>query len=234
MQKKSNKKSGVSISELSKRLAKKTPVNTPKIDVDKMHIKNALSQVKIPKQKVEKKTPAKKKGGLKVSDKTMENPDLKNLQLPDIYIAFTQWFAIPKDLRNLKTQKEFAKAYGVSEDTLSKWRQRPNFWKTTETSVKSHFQELISDGLQAMYNKSIIRKGDPRAMTVFLQYVANFNPKTIVELPPAPENQIPTGDVNELTSELKKSGLAILKEANKKLLDKFVEQADEVDELGDL
>ena len=53
--------------------------------------------------------------------------------LPDVrripeFFQFAAWCATPQWDRECKTQKEFAEQIRVDEDTLTSWKNNPNFW----------------------------------------------------------------------------------------------------------
>ncbi len=84
------------------------------------------------------------------------------------FFKFVNWFATPKQYRQPKNQKEFAKQIGVSQDTLTDWKQHPKFWPLVYNSTSQWVKERIPDVMGGLYNRAI-KKGDPRAVEMFLR-----------------------------------------------------------------
>jgi hypothetical protein len=66
---------------------------------------------------------------------------------PEVFEAFSEWMAYPKQARDPKTQVEFSKKYEVNEGTLSDYKKKPEFWKKVENNklkLQWEIEEAIS------------------------------------------------------------------------------------------
>jgi hypothetical protein len=84
----------------------------------------------------------------------MQNKALKLAE----YFIFVDWYAKPRFLREPATQQLFSDAYGVSHDTLARWKKDPEFNDDVLRATKSWMDEHIGDVLAATYQSAI--KGD--------------------------------------------------------------------------
>ncbi len=48
---------------------------------------------------------------------------------PEVYQAFSEWMCYPKSAREPKNQGQFAKLHEISPNSLSAYKQKPEFWK---------------------------------------------------------------------------------------------------------
>jgi hypothetical protein len=91
----------------------------------------------------------------------------KGVKLETEFREFARFYATPRSLRDAKTQGDFAKKFGVSQDTLSDWKQRPEFWHAVETEMRSRESELRPDVLLVIRHKAL--QGDLKAADVWLK-----------------------------------------------------------------
>jgi hypothetical protein len=97
------------------------------------------------------------------------------------YNDFVLWIAMPKSLRNPKTQRELALRFGIGEDTLSDWKNLDGFWVEVEALRKTWGRERTPNVLLALYNR-IIRTGEASAVRLWYEIVEDkkFNEKDVV------------------------------------------------------
>jgi hypothetical protein len=62
--------------------------------------------------------------------------DLNGLKHQMEYLDFITWIATPSALRFPKTQRELSRKFGVGQDTLSEWKNRPRFWTSVAEKRK--------------------------------------------------------------------------------------------------
>lgn len=93
------------------------------------------------------------------------------------FLRFAQWFAAPQGSREQKTQKEFALAIGVDQDTLTDWKHNQCFWPITQHFINNWVKERIPDVINSLY-RNVCNKGKAREVEAFLR-LAEFgtNPK---------------------------------------------------------
>lgn len=101
---------------------------------------------------LKKKIPSKQK---RVYRKTSKK---KALTKPDVFKEFILWISPPEPLRKPKTQGQFGKKFKVSEQTLSAWKQRDDFWAEVEKEWKKWGKGKTSNVVFAFYNKLISDK----------------------------------------------------------------------------
>ncbi len=85
------------------------------------------------------------------SDSSLVIPDIN--RLPE-FIGFTRWFATPRLFREPETQKQFAEAVGVCEDTLTDWKQHPRFWPLVQQAMSEWMKDRIPDVIGGLYLKT--------------------------------------------------------------------------------
>jgi len=94
------------------------------------------------------------------------------IKLTREYEEFVRFCATPRVLREIKTQREFAKKFGVSEDTLTDWKKTPRFPERIRQIILEHEQEKLPDVIDALRGKAM--EGDPSAVRLWLQYVGEI------------------------------------------------------------
>lgn len=98
-----------------------------------------------------------------------------SIKLMREFTEFVQFCATPRVLREIKTQREFAKKFGVSEDTLTDWKRTPGFLDMVRQLILKREQEGLSDVIEALHRKA--KSGDPGAIRLWLQYVGELQTK---------------------------------------------------------
>lgn len=63
---------------------------------------------------------------------------------PEVFDAFSEWMAWPKSSRKPKNQQEFAILHEISPDSLSSYKQKPEFWEKVEEK-KEKIKSQIED-----------------------------------------------------------------------------------------
>ena len=82
-------------------------------------------------------------------------------------LRFQEWLALPKRLREPKTQRELAKVIGVGEDTLSDWKRFDGFVDAVNVIARRYLKESMPAILDAIATKAT--KGDMPAAKLALQ-----------------------------------------------------------------
>ena len=97
------------------------------------------------------------------------NPDSRE----DVRSLFVEWLALPEELRDPRTQKEFGKRYGISQQTLSSWK--------TNKKVHARVLEMVGANILCdfadymSYLKKMAAKGDIAAIKVYLGFVHGWS-----------------------------------------------------------
>lgn len=74
-------------------------------------------------------------------------------KLPE-FLKFTEWYATPRYLREIKTQKEFAVSIGVCEDTLTDWKRNPKFTFFVQKNISGWVKDRIPEVINSLYEKA--------------------------------------------------------------------------------
>ena len=96
----------------------------------------------------------------------------------DIYTNFILWFAMPTPERmqlGIDNQTQFAKYYNISERSLTRWKDRPDFEDRVDKIQLMWGKEKTADVIQGIYRAAV--KGNPMSQLLWLQYFKKFNPK---------------------------------------------------------
>lgn len=114
-----------------------------------------------------------------VISKKPTRPHAKSGQLPPggkkdaERLQFTEWLALPSEMRKPKHQGELAKQLGVDSGTLSDWKRSPDLWdqvrKLVDEGVKEHHADVISATVKAA------KCGNIQAQNLYLEYIQNWS-----------------------------------------------------------
>jgi hypothetical protein len=74
-------------------------------------------------------------------------------KLPE-FLKFTEWYSTPRDLREVKTQKEFASSVGVCEDTLTDWKHHPKFAFYVQKNISGWIKDRIPEVINSLYEQA--------------------------------------------------------------------------------
>lgn len=182
-----------------------------------------------------KETPTSKREGNKLANQTdnKEPVEIRELRKPTTYLLFIDWLAQPEGLRQPASQKAFADKYKVDEDTLTRWKQRPNFWTLHENRVRAQWREKTGLAVNALF-ANLLRKGSAKEFMAFVQYINLFNPKIVVENPDDFKEYDPA-QLEEMAKAMRNAGLAGVTAEHQKMAEVFNDLAieDEDDDDSD-
>ncbi|MEK7106958.1 MAG: hypothetical protein AAB899_02125, partial [Patescibacteria group bacterium] len=87
-----------------------------------------------------------------------------------LLLEFVRWFTSPRSLRRTRglpeTQREWAVAMGVHQNTLTRWKQLPHFWDEVSFHRKDEFRRYTSDVYYALVKKAL-KEGGAREVELF-------------------------------------------------------------------
>ena len=112
-----------------------------------------------------------------MSGEILKTPKKKALSRPKTYKEFIKWIAIPEPLRELKKQGDFAREFGVGEDTLSAWKKRDDFWKAVEVEWRQWGKIKTSNVIARFYTKVIGKEATTADIKLWLQYFLDWSEK---------------------------------------------------------
>ena len=82
---------------------------------------------------------------------------------------FIDWLALPKALRQPRTQKELCQQFGVGEGTLSEWKRLPGFRDEVARTAREFMKDDVADVLAAI--RTHAKKGNVPHINMFLAMV---------------------------------------------------------------
>ena len=95
-----------------------------------------------------------------------------------VYNEFVIWYSMPlneKEKCGIETMGQFSQYYKVSKDTLTNWKNRPDFQARTDKLIMDMGHAKTADVVQGMYKAAV--KGNPMSQMLWLQFFKKFNPK---------------------------------------------------------
>ena len=111
-----------------------------------------------------------------MSESNPKNPKTKALVKPLVFNEFAKWMAIPEPFRDIKTQGEFAKKFGVHQDTLSDWKKKDSFWKIVEGEWRHWGRQKTTNVIAKFYNMTM-KEGKTSDIKLWLQYFLDWSEK---------------------------------------------------------
>ena len=102
--------------------------------------------------------------------------ETKALSKPDVFREFVLWMALPASPKDKGTQGDFAKKFGVSPDTLSDWKKRPQLWDAIEKELNKWGKEKTTNVIAKFYNK-IISEGTTSDFKLWFQFFLGWSEK---------------------------------------------------------
>ena len=111
-----------------------------------------------------------------MSDNGLKTLKRKALVNPKKFNEFAKWMAVPEPLRELKTQGEFSERFKVSEQTLSAWKGRDEFWKLVEIEWR-HFGRTKTSNVIAKFYNMTMKEGKTSDIKLWLQYFLDWSEK---------------------------------------------------------
>lgn len=110
----------------------------------------------------------------------------RGLEYVSTYDEFILWFALPRHEKismGLETQKAFAADQHLSERTLNRWKDRPDFLPRIKALRDKWAKERGSDVVAAIYRSAINTKSPaaPAAQKLWMQIFEGFSEKSQVE-----------------------------------------------------
>ncbi|KKU22508.1 MAG: hypothetical protein UX31_C0001G0026 [Candidatus Nomurabacteria bacterium GW2011_GWA1_46_11] len=103
------------------------------------------------------------------------------------YQQYIEWMALPIKEREPKTQKELAVQFGLSEWTLSQWKDRQGFWPAVEGVRKNWGKSKTPEVLSSLYRKALT--GNAAEVKLWLQYMEGYSEKV--------KSEVTTNDITD-------------------------------------
>lgn len=108
------------------------------------------------------------------------NPETGEWVFPPKVSAYVEWACTPKALRQIKTINEYCRSTGTSEASLAAWRRDSRVRDAIRERLRDFnvSEERIQEVIDALWLSAT--QGDVNAAKTYLQYVADFMPKSKV------------------------------------------------------
>ncbi|MFA5368935.1 MAG: hypothetical protein WC303_02920 [Candidatus Paceibacterota bacterium] len=140
---------------------------------------------------------------MKDTPNNSKNNGLRGLKHQMEYLDFITWISTPSTIRIPKTQQELSKQFRVGQDTLSEWKNRPEFWKRVAKKRKQWGQERTPDVVMSLYNK-ILKDGNATEVKLWFQYFEEWSEKiNTIEQPQRRYQNLTNAELIELKQKLK-------------------------------
>jgi hypothetical protein len=94
---------------------------------------------------------------------------LSDIKLISEFNQFTKWSATPRQFRDDRTQKEFAETIGVCEDTLTDWKNHPQFEVQVYQHMQKWMKDRIPDVIGGLYLKATSEKASIKDVEGFMR-----------------------------------------------------------------
>jgi hypothetical protein len=114
---------------------------------------------------------------LKIVNAKRGRPKKMRLRKPEAYEAFCEWAAKPTPLKEQKTAKEFGKLWGVTSETLSKWKHRQDFWEKVASWRREWAKDKTSDVVHGLWKRAKTR-GEAAEVKLWMQLIEDWSEKT--------------------------------------------------------
>ena len=115
--------------------------------------------------------------------------DAKNVHNQLALYKTIQWFVLPSQLRNPKTQKALSEELGVTENTMTNYKQMPMFWEEVMFQQKHHFMGDLSDIVYGLTASA--KTGNAKSAKLLFQFILEWSEKIRTE------DETPTRELTE-------------------------------------
>jgi hypothetical protein len=92
---------------------------------------------------------------------------------------FAEWLAVPREMREPKTQKELAVHLNVCPDTLSRWKVDSEFQAQVYKLALTRFEAVLPDVLQVIIDNA--RAGKFQFVKLVLELTDKYSSRITVE-----------------------------------------------------
>lgn len=200
---------------------KKKKPKTPKKKIEKKGVEKTTPVVRSSKEKVvdtakikvEKKEEKDTTNTTNQVNAMFKFIDASRLVNPDKLLMFVKWYAIPKEVRKIKTMSEFALSCGIGRETLHDWKNLPGFYDEVAIYHFNEMQRFMSDVGYAVVNSA--KRGSAKSQELFFKIYMKWSDKIRVE-DETPERVILDDEQKKIDNALKNIGLATVIRNNDK------------------
>jgi len=98
------------------------------------------------------------------------------LMKENVYEAFCEWSAKPTPLKEIKLLRDWAKKWGVSPDTLTRWKNRQDFWEKVAEWRINWARDKTSDVVNGLYKRAATR-GEASEVKLWMQLIEDWSEK---------------------------------------------------------
>jgi hypothetical protein len=109
----------------------------------------------------------------KATPKTPKKRKKKDLKNPLTYQDFIEWSALPDTEKEPRTHQEFAIKNGISNGTLTDWKNREGFWDEVKEKRKVWAKGRTSNVILGLYRRAL-KAGTASEVKLWLQVFDDF------------------------------------------------------------
>ena len=108
---------------------------------------------------------------------------------------FAEWLALPKEIREPRTQKEVAVLLKVKPETLSRWKKEPEFQSLAYEKARGQLEAVLPDILQVIVDKAM--EGNIHFVKLILELTNKHSEKITVK------QEVPEVGIEQYSAALK-------------------------------
>ncbi len=102
------------------------------------------------------------------------------------FLLFARWMSLPDAGRKewkLPTQGAFAAKHEISEDTLTLWKKKDEFWKLVDRFTRDWAKQFTPNIIKTLYKRANkVENAHPKDTELWLRYIQGFEDKAVETL----------------------------------------------------
>jgi hypothetical protein len=119
---------------------------------------------------------------IKIVNPSAGRPKKKRMVKVDAFEAFCEWAAKPTPLREDKHAQDFGRRWGISDQTLVRWKKRQDFWEKVAEWRMQWAKDKTSDVVHGLFKRASTR-GEAAEVKLWMQLIEDWSEKTPAQAP---------------------------------------------------